>query len=531
MFRLRVFHFNDLHGRLADLDAESFAPVFSRIAGHVAAARAACAGQGGEGVLFFSGGDDLVGSPFAELMGTRPEEFRAHPAYRLYSAAGVDGGAIGNHDLDWGLGMLSLAAQRDATFPLLSANLIADREYPGILPATVLTVNGLRVGVIGVTTPAEIKHCAPEELLLITDPVEAVRQHAARLRAGCDTLIVLSHLGYSLDHPAGIVAGAGDVELANALPAGTVDLILGAHTHHALNEDALAPVCVNGVCIAQAGAFGRYLGEVIIEVTEGGARVTEARLLPVDSLPPDPLFDAAFTEPLAREVTALLAEPLGVAEAHPDLHFEAPGGAFTGEEAALANFVADALAARCRAAGIPVDFAMVDASVIAAGLPEGPLTLRDLHRLSPFADSIITFELPRREFGAFLDDNARRATWADEPAEERGFAQFSREVRYEIAAGSGRGETRAANATLRGEPVDDAGGTPLLVACGSFARAPARAWERGARGQGHAVFELSERSFGQTGLPLRAELAAYMREAGGVTAAAGLRRDGRVRRL
>jgi hypothetical protein len=227
----------------------------------------------------------------------------------------------------------------------------------------------------------------------------------------------------------------------------------------------------------------------------------------------------------------LLREPLGVAEPHPDLHPEGSGGAFTGNESALANFVADALAARCRRAGIPVDFAMVDASVIAAGLPEGPVTLGDLYRLSPFADSIVTFALPRGEFGAFLDDNARRAGLPGEPAEERGFAHFSREVRYEIVGGPERGETRALHPTLRGEPLVDVRGVPLVAACGSFARAPARQWERRALDKGLPVFELSHRAFGQTGLPLRSELAAHIRAAGGVTAAAGLRRDGRVRRL
>ena len=162
-FRLRLLHFNDLHGRLADVSEHASIPVFSRLAGHIKRARENCAGQPDNGLLVFAGGDDLIGSPFAELMGSRPSAFVCHPAYRLYTAAGVDAGAVGNHDLDWGLGMLALSAGQDAAFPLLSANLVpaAGTEAPGIYPAALFVVKGIRVGVIGLTTPAEIKHVLP----------------------------------------------------------------------------------------------------------------------------------------------------------------------------------------------------------------------------------------------------------------------------------------------------------------------------------------------------------------------------------
>jgi 5'-nucleotidase / UDP-sugar diphosphatase len=529
--RLRIFHFNDLHGRLAGLDEQEGAPIFSRIARHVAAARASCAEKPDEAVLFFSGGDDLIGSPIAALMGTRPEEFRCHAAYRLYSAAGVDAGAIGNHDLDWGLALLSLAAERDAVFPLVSANIVTAQPYAGIVPTATISAKGLRVGIIGVTTPAEIKGPTPGEFV-VADPVAAVAEHAAAMRPRCDVLIVLSHLGYSLDHPAGIVTAAGDVELARALPPGSVDLILGAHTHFALNANGLEPAnLVNGIAIAQAGAFGRYLGEVTLEIDADGARVTGARLLAVEGLPADPAFDEAHARPLLAQTQALMREPLGDAEPHPDLDSAEARAAFSGRENALVNFVADALAARCRRAGIPVDFALVDASVVSAGLPAGQLTLGDAHRLSPFADSIVTFTLPRGRLQALLDDNARRAASADAAPEGRGFAHFSREVRYVIAGGPGDATVRAEDVTLRGERLDDLtdGGT-LLIACGSFTRVPARAWERATTAAGGTLFDIAALPRQQTGLPLRAELVAHIRETGGVTGPTGLLRDGRLRR-
>ena len=214
-FRLRLLHFNDLHGRLADVSEHASTPVFSHLAGHIKRARENCAGQPDNGLLVFSGGDDLIGSPFAELMGCRPSAFLCHPAYRLYTAAGVDAGAVGNHDLDWGLGMLALSAGQDAAFPLLSANLVpaAGTDAPGIYPAALLVVKGIHVGVIGLTTPAEIKHVLPGEFA-VTDPWIAVGDLLPALRPLCDVLVVLSHLGYSLASTSAATTGAGDVELA-----------------------------------------------------------------------------------------------------------------------------------------------------------------------------------------------------------------------------------------------------------------------------------------------------------------------------
>ena len=179
-FRLRLLHFNDLHGRLADVSEHASTPVFAHLAGHIKRAREDCAGQPDNGLLVFAGGDDLIGSPFAELMGSRPSAFVCHPAYRLYTAAGVDAGAVGNHDLDWGLGMLALSAGQDAAFPLLSANLVpaAGTDAPGIYPAALFVVKGIRVGVIGLTTPAEIKHVLPGEFA-VTDPMDCGGQPAA----------------------------------------------------------------------------------------------------------------------------------------------------------------------------------------------------------------------------------------------------------------------------------------------------------------------------------------------------------------
>jgi 2',3'-cyclic-nucleotide 2'-phosphodiesterase (5'-nucleotidase family) len=355
------------------------------------------------------------------------------------------------------------------------------------------------------------------------------------LRQRSDLIVVLSHLGCSAADPIPLPGALRDVELASRLPEGAVQLIVGGHTHTILNERGLDPAnLINGAAIVQAGSHAQYIGDVHIEVTPAGACVTAARLVPVDALPVDEAFDAAHVLPLARRVQALLQEPVGVSAQDPDLDPACARGAFAARESALANFVADALAARCRSAGLPVDLAMVDAPTLCDGLPQAsPLTFGDLFRLSCYADSVVLIRLPVDDLQAFLDDNARRLDALDEPHEERGFVQFSRELRYRIPADAGgHAERRAIDITLNAEPLAQLLGRrrePLLIATTSFYRQFALPWELRARTRGLNILDSTSLAQLVTSLGVRDELVAFVRRAGGVTPAGGLLRDGRLR--
>ena len=338
------------------------------------------------------------------------------------------------------------------------------------------------------------------------------------LRPLCDVLIVLSHLGYSLASASAATAGAGDVELAEALPHGAVDLIIGGHTHSLLHETGFDPAQrVNGIPIVQAGAGGRYLGEVVVDVTPAGAAVTEARLHPVAALADDAEFEALHVRPLTERVQRILGEPLGAAVWRADA-----GGAAA--ETELPRFVADALAARCRAAGFAVDFALVDASSVCAELPtDRPLTFGDLFRLAPYADSIVLRRFTPAQLRAFLADNALRYNptgWPVAEGEERGFVQFSREVRCRVETAAENDRPRRYACTIAGRDLEDelTGRTrPYLVACSSFLRQLAHGWEREQRVAGVALFDLHAVPEEQTGLALREALVAHVRETFGAS--------------
>ena len=463
-------------------------------------------------VLAASGGDESGGSIFDALLGAAPESYQVHAGYRLYSEVGIDVGVLGNHDLDRGVALLAHAIRRDVHFPVLAANVTGSQELAACcVPAAIFVVKGVRIGFIGLVTPAQIRP-EPNSERRVTDPVGAALNLIPAVRPLCDVLIILSHLGYSLSQHSAAVRIAGDVELARSLPAGTVHLIVGAHTHHVLNEGGLsASNIVNSIPIVQAGKFGQFVGEVDITVQKS-AVVTHARLTPVIDLPVDEAFEREHVQPLIARVRPYRDRIIGRVADDPDLSTDAVRNEFASGESTLANFIADALARQARAHGYPVDFAMIDASSVGCGLPVGrQLRFGDWFEVMPFADTLCLVRLSGREILALLQDNAQRLDRPGQPHTERGFLHFSREVRYAIRLDAASDSAQAEDICLNGQPVPHDLERIYVVATTSFVRGPAGGWEAHARTQhGQALFDLQQLPKEYTALFVRDVLVDYI---------------------
>ena len=529
-FRLKIIHFNDLHGHITYFSAHGAQPVFSRMAGYIRSLHERYANHPHRGLLVLSAGDDAVGSVFDALLGDSVATFQAHAAYRLYSTAGVDACTIGNHDLDLGVRLLAQALMTDAHFPLLSANLAGCSWLSGLyFPAALFVVKGVRVAVVGLTTPGQIAP-QPDSTLNFVDPVPVMQNLLPALNAISDVTIVLSHLGYSLHSSSASVLLAGDVELAEALPPGSVHAIIGGHTHHALNEQGLSPHnIVNGIPIVQAGKLGEFVGEVDITVGHRCAAVTNVQLITTHDLPVDEVFEVRHVQPLVQVVQPIFDQELGIAIDDSDLSFDAVRNDFAAGESALANFVADALVERCRLAGYAVDFAAIDITCIAAGLPQGRLTFGDWFRVMPYADTVHICLITGAQLQHLLADNAHRADRPEEAHTERGFLHFSRGVRYHIQLGDSRTVATVMTASFEDVPLTDQLARTFRVACTSFMHMPASSWERQACDRLHmTLFDARKLPKQDTRLFVRTELIAYIRDHGGVTPTSGAQRDGRL---
>ncbi len=532
-FRLRVFHFNDLHGFICKLNFTGERPIFSRMVSLVRRLRLRYRDNPDVAVLFAAGGDGQVGSLFDELLERDQVSLKVHAGYRAYSAAGVDVDVIGNHDLDRGANLLTHAIQQDARFPVLSANAVSQQHLNWLsYPAALFRAKGIRIGIIGLTTAGQIK--CHETDVTIFDPLETLKNLLPAFKPFCDIIIILSHLGYTVASDSAIVNPIGDVELAQALGYCEVDLIIGGHTHHVLNEQGLSQAnIVNGIPIVQAGTQGRFLGSVDITLRQGTAAVSSARLIPVSDLVIDEVFETSVIQPLVKQARPILDTPLGVLADEPGLSTVTLRNCFACEELPLVNFVADALLEQCWANDFPVDLVMVDASDISSGLPPLPqVTLGMWLRVVPFADTIQLFSLSGQQLKDLLNDNVRRIDLPGEPHTERGFLHFCRTVRYTInVTRDRRADCFASDITVHGIPLNAQLDKTFVVACSSHVRKACQSWEKYVATYFNLpLVSLDDEQITRldTGLLVSRQLIAYIREQGGITPVSGAKKDGRL---
>ncbi len=259
----------------------------------------------------------------------------------------------------------------DATFPVLLANVYdEDGSRPDWVTETLVVERaGLKVGLFGVTAPYEELY--PELGWQIESPLEATARALDQL-SDCDVLIALSHLGFYADE-----------RLAEAFP--QLDVILGAHTHHVLDDGVLK----NGVLIAQAGKYGQYVGEVTLTVEAGRVFDKRATLHELSERQPD----ETTAEVLQTEYEAA-ERLLDVTIAH------TPGYASDWfGPSPIADLLADGLADWCAA-----DASIVPSGVLLDRLAPGAVTLNMLHRICPHPINPCLLTLDGDTLIRFLDD-------------------------------------------------------------------------------------------------------------------------------
>ena len=179
---LTILHTNDLHARLTKL--ENGRGGFAALAAVIRRERANC-----QDCILLNAGDLAQGSPVSTI-------FHGQPVFDIANLFGYSAATLGNHDFDYGW-METRSFIRTANYPIVTANIVgADGRLFTPKPYVILTVNGLRVGVIGAMTE-ELRTLSTPKLMeeWHTVPViETARKYAAELRDRTDLIVLLGHI-------------------------------------------------------------------------------------------------------------------------------------------------------------------------------------------------------------------------------------------------------------------------------------------------------------------------------------------------
>ncbi len=308
---LTVLGTTDVHGRLLPWDyyrAQEEDRGLARVATLIDSIRAS-----DPNVILLDSGDLLEGNSLDTYYGVvAPAD--VHPVIRAMNLLNYDAAAIGNHEFNYGIPALERAVSK-AEFPFLAGNVFVAGTDSLRWPATtILTRDGVRIGILGLTTPGSAiwDRAHVEGKLEFADLVASARRWWPELEARSDVQVAIVHSGLgpgsSYDAAStGVPEENAGRELAEALPG--LDLVLLGHTHREIPADT-----VGGVLLVQAGRWGEALAVAHLELEHAadGWQVVDARssLLHAAGVAPDPSFVAAL-EPYHEKVLAYVADTIG----------------------------------------------------------------------------------------------------------------------------------------------------------------------------------------------------------------------------
>jgi 5'-nucleotidase/UDP-sugar diphosphatase len=397
---LTIVHVNDSHSHLTPHGPKDAFGVGTR--GGIARA-ASVIGQiqaTEENVLFLHAGDIFIGDfMFNKYFGVTE--------LQILAQLGCDAVTIGNHEFDLTPDGLKLALS-SAGFPIpgfevLSANLdmTADPELDYFVePSVIKDVNGLKVGLFGLTTEETNAFSMPSPVV-ITSCVDGAVAAVTALQGQCDLIVGLTHLGFEVDQL-----------IAANVPG--IDLIVGGHSHDLVTDPVAVTNPLGGTTwIVQAGEFYEYVGKTTVVCGAKGIETIDYQIIPIDSSVPEEPTVAAIVGGLIAD---LESDPRYgpaysdvIAEAEVDVPRELIDGY---KDTPMGNLVTDAFR---QATG--TELALTVWGFISQRLSAGPLTGSDIFQSVPYGYDTIsghgfrvaTFELTGLELIMGLEYTTEQA--------------------------------------------------------------------------------------------------------------------------
>ena len=425
--KLTILHTNDTHGRFWHNDKGEYGMAAQKTL--VERLRAEAKAAGSE-VLVLSGGDVNTGVPESDLQDAEPD-FMAMNSIRY------DAMAVGNHEFDNPLTILEKQRQW-AQFPMISANIYdktSGKRY--FDPYKVFKLeSGLKVAVLGLTTEDTAQLVDPNNVqtLEFRDPTTEVANLGKQIRDNKEANLVLAitHMGHYENGQHGSNA-PGDVEMARALPAGTLDAIIGGHSQNPVcmepgtpdkyadfkPGDDCQPDQQNGTWIMQAHEWGKYVGRAQFDYQNGKLTLTQYDLIPVNLKNADGDF---IQEEIVKDPelynTLLTYQEKGQQEL--GVVIGATDGVLDGERANVRNKQTNLgrLITTATAEKLSTDFGIVNSGGVRASIAAGDISYRDVLTVHPFGNTVNKATMSGNELLTYLGQVATKT------ANTGGYAQF-----------------------------------------------------------------------------------------------------------
>jgi 2',3'-cyclic-nucleotide 2'-phosphodiesterase (5'-nucleotidase family) len=323
----------------------------------------------------------------------------------LFNHLKYDAWVIGNHEFDWGIEPFTNALQKSA-MPVLGANTTLDGKPAGsssdsqhpfakVQPFIVKEIEGIKVAIIGITTPG-MSFWLPREFTVGIDfqyPVEAVRRAIAKANSeGVHAIVLTGHMG--------LKPRTGGDDFANTVMALTsefpdVAAFIAGHTHQAIPRRL-----TNRALFTQSDHFGIHVGRVDLLFDRNSKKLLrrEAMCELMDNrFDPDQVVLSRAGSQLGQS-EASLAQPIG--ELTETLHARGRRGHPSEIEKLIGAAITETLAER----SIMVDAVMHGIFDENAKLAAGLTTVNDIWNIIPYENLIVTATLSPDEIKSVMEE-------------------------------------------------------------------------------------------------------------------------------
>jgi 2',3'-cyclic-nucleotide 2'-phosphodiesterase/3'-nucleotidase len=450
----------DLHGNLFPYDyytAQPAARGLAKIATLIEAARAENPNN-----LLIDCGDVIQGTPleavYQEKGGQEKGGLDHDPMMIAMNALGYDAMVVGNHEFNFGLKNLA-KARADAHFPWISSNIVGSGETAPFAPYFLKTIAGVKIAVVGVTTPLIPEWEAEEHYrgYRFESGVEAVKRTVPELRAHeqPDIVIVAAH--------AGLDGGRENMvrEIATEVPG--IDAIVFGHTHQ-----QLASLQIGNVLLMQPRNWGMSLGRmdfVVQSGESGGWKIVSksSRLIPVTGdTAADPKI-LAIARPYHQLAESYLNTPVAQAPAALDSRLARV------EDSALIDAIQQVQLYYSKA-----DVSFASSFNASVNVPKGPVTIRQIAALYIYENQLYAIEGNGKMVRDALENSARYYNTCAGDCSHGPLINpdvigynydMAQGVDYEIDLREPPGH-RIRNLRWHGRPLDD--GQPLRIAVNNY---------------------------------------------------------------
>src|SRR5216684_3566673 len=414
----------DMHGRVFPID------YYSNKYDNVGIAKVATlikeARKTDPDLLLVDSGDTIQGTPL-EYFHNKKNNTPPDPMMLAMNALHYDSMAVGNHEYNFGLKVLE-KARSEAKFPWLSANSYnkgsATTHYT---PYIVKEVQGVRIGVLGLTTPGipNWENAPNYEGLEFKETVSEAKKWVLILREKekVDVVVITMHMGIEEDlrtgtpNPAQVPNENAAIAIARQVPG--IDVILMGHTHRDVPSLVVKGTNViqsnsnldklrtsgwfdEGVLLTQANRWASHVARVDLYLekipVDGRWHVVakSARTIPVtEKTAVDPEI-AEIGRPYDKETQDWLARAIG--ESSEDL--TAGDGRF--KDTAIIDLIQ-----RVQLEAGHADVSLAAAFNLSARIPKGQVTVRDIAGLYEYENTLVTMELTGQQLKDALEHSAR----------------------------------------------------------------------------------------------------------------------------